>query len=279
MPYWFLIPAAISAVGAISSAVSGRAQSENQQAWSEYNATMQNQIDRSNIESQTMLGMFNAVSSMQAAQKSSESIASTASYNASLIAATTEYNNSLLSQDLEEMWEASGLDLAHLEQQRAQERGGLRAQIAASGTVIDEGVNKDLVVNQMAQEKMDAFVIGRNADLKAASIQDQIAENVWKGQMEVEKTIWEGQMASYNLRTDTQTQVMSGLANTLISRGANQQSADLSYKAGMAGAQLTGSQNSIKIQNNLTSGLVSSVGQGVSAYYNQAPTSSLLTEG
>jgi len=277
MAYWFLIPAAISAVSAVSGYISGKEQSEAQQAWNEYNATMQHQIDQSNIESQTALGMFNAVSSMQAAQKSSESITSTAAYNASLIAATTEYNNSLLTQDLEEMWESAGLDLYHMEQQRAQERGGLRAQISASGTVMDEGTNKDLIVNQMTQEKMDAFIISRGADLKAADIQDQIAENVWKGSMEVEKTIWEGEMAAYNLKTDTTTQVMSGLAGTLISRGANQQSADLSYKAGMAGAELTGSQNSIRIQSNLTSGLVSSVGQGVSAYYNQA-TPSLLTE-
>ena len=81
-----------------------------------------------------------------------------------MIFATTSYNALLQEQELSRLWEDEGLALEQLGAERARERGGIIAEQGASGTVIGEGSNEDVIVSQMTQEAMDATVIQHGAD-------------------------------------------------------------------------------------------------------------------
>ena len=132
--------AAVSAVGSIVSANSASAQNKNQAAWNRYNAQMGNNNDRANIQSQAALGMFNAAMQMKAANMNASATRDMARFNSDQIAATTAYNNLLLDEEERLMWEAADLDIAHIEKQRAAERGEIVGAQASSGITIGGAV-------------------------------------------------------------------------------------------------------------------------------------------
>ncbi len=266
--------AAVSAVGSIASANSARSQNKNQKLWSKYNAQMGYNVTMSNLDSQAMLGAFNARMAAQAGAIQAGILKTTAAYNATQITHTVEYNNALLEEEERLMWEAQDLDQVNLARQRERERGGMRATQAASGTTIDVGSNKDVIADQLAQQNQDAFVLRHNADIGAAKIANAQAQNSWQGAMQVQKTIWEGQMGAYGAEANAQMQAASIQAETLMSAHAGAQSARYALDSGMAGANMQYGQNNMKISQSLTQGLFSAGSKAVGAYYGGMSTGS-----
>ena len=272
--------AAASAIGAVVSANSASKQNAVQSDWSRYNAQTGYDTAMSNIASQTMIGMFNASVSKRTGEIEAGRQLQTATYNSKVIDMTTTYNNSLLEEEIRLMWEAEGLDQSILAQQRESERGNLLAFQSASGTTTGFGANKEAIISQMAQEKMDSFVIRHNADTKASKIANAMAQNVWQGNMQIQRTMWEGEMGAYVSRTNASNQSIGTLMNTMLASGANTASAQSQLVSGMAGSDMTQDQNQFQISQNMTQGLFNSASSAVSGYYQDKSFSenSLLIE-
>lgn len=259
------VTAAIMAGSAIYGAISSSNQNKTQQAWNNYNAQMSYNNSVRNIRAQNTIAGMNAMLAMKSGQINAQMATDTAQLNASIIADTTAYNNELLAEDLALMWEAAELDIRNLEVQRAKERGGIRATHAASGTVMDEGSNAEIIADQMTQEAMDAFIIRHGADIQASKITNAMAQNRWQGEMQIKKTIWEGQMGAYSSLTNAGLSAMGGLMTAAISSQAGMQTASSGLTAGLAGAQMQYSQNQQSINAGLVQGLFSAGSQYVSS--------------
>jgi len=292
MAWW--IPMAIGAAGSLITAGSQNKQNANQRAWSQYNATMQYNTDVGNIKAQTAIAGMNAAMQMAAgkanakialatAEINSETTRMIAAYNNQLITATSLYNDSLYEQELSLMWDAMDLDLELMANERAVERGGIEAAQSASGTVMGQGSNEDVIVNQMTQEAMDATVVRHRADIEAKRIGDARAQSLWTAQNEVMHTWFMGEMEALTLTSNARMQAAGAMANASISAAGTLATAGIAEKAGMMsaqnslssgmwGAQLGYDQNKNTIQTNLVRGLFGAAGAGASSYFAQKPT-------
>ena len=293
MSYWW-VPMAISAVGSMVNRSSSNAQNRTQASWNQYNVNSQYNIDTMNNATALALGKMNAslalgagnvnaALALMSGKLDSEMARKTADYNAAMITATAQYNDSLLESDLSSMWESAELDLMLLDNQRQVEKGQILAEQAASGTVIGDGSNADVVVNQQTQAELDAFVVRHNADIQAAAISNARAQGMWEAQVGVQHALWQGEMESYYATANSQIRAQGIKANAALDAAsigatsslnywAGTQSANLRRSAGIAGVQTSYSQNKQAISNNFVQGLFSAAANGASRYYEYKPT-------
>jgi len=293
---WQYIPAALSFVSTISQASSAREQNKNQQAWNRYNATMQYNTSMGNLGSQAKLAMLNANMAQaaagmqrQLAQQQLELAVGAAGleddkiiYNNGILLGTNAYNNALLDAEIAEMWEAAELDIVHLENQRARERGEITVK-NFSGIELEGGSYEDVMVDSTTQQYLDTFVVEKGAADKQNAYYREIAKNNYNTGLLMQQGAWEGQLNKYNLLLGAQANYLNaqaGVASTLLQGAANlagsamniqagAASAKSAYEAGMIGADFQYGSNEQQIKNNFTAGLFGSVGMGISAYYSQ----------
>lgn len=258
--------AAVSAVGSIVQSNQASAQNETQQAWNQYNAQMGYNTSMSNIQSQTMLGMFNASMQMKAAELNAGATLDMAKFNSQQVRDTVEYNNLLLDEEERLLWEAADLDVHLIEEQRQAERGDIVATQASSGITIGTGSHADVVIEQRAQEAMDTFVIRHNADVGASKIQNARAQNIWQGESQVQKIMYEGEVGAAMSMNNARLSSMGTMAETFIGADANKRSATFQLSSGMSGASVDYSANQAQISSNLTSGLFSAASSAYGAY-------------
>ena len=276
--WWMAIPALISAASSIYGYTQQKAAAGQQAQWARYNADMGFNTSLGNVAARNELAMVNAKMAMAAGEVQAEALQGAAQFNADVIHATTLYNDLLLEEDLALNWEALGLDLKLLEQQRAQERGAIIANQAASGTVINEGSNLDVIISQRTQEELDAFVTMHNADIRAAQIMNTRAQNLWQGEMQARKAIWEGNLGASVAMANANLSALGQMANAFISGRAETTSAMYKLQSDLYGAQFGLSAANQQAVNGLTQGLFSSMGQAVSSYYS-AKTPSVTQPG
>lgn len=277
MGWWQAIPIAISAASAIYGANSASKQNTGQRGIGIYNSTAQRDITLTNIMSQMAIGKFNAQAAMASAEYSTGAQKKVARHNAAVIQSTVEYNNSLLDYEESLMYEAMDLDLVHLVRDRARERGMMRAQMGASGTVIDDGSNLEVLTDQKTQEALDIFTIRHGADIQASKIANAKASNTWNGDIQAAKIIWESEVGAQVTLNNAALQAQSMLLSSGLAAWAGRKSASIQYGANMYGAQTGYNTNQAKINNQLTSGLFEAAGQGVYTAYKNKSTSSLNT--
>ena len=312
MSWWFAIPAALQGISAITQASAASKQNQSQYATNLYNAQMGYSVAQNNMMSQMTIAGMNfgmaagaAQLNMQLARFNANIIKNTTNFNiklveasnlrnAEIIAATTGYNNSLLDTEIEDLWEAAELDITLLEQQRAREAGTLVAIQADSGTVIGEGSNADVIIDQKAQAALDELVVRHRADEEATQIRNQQAKNTWQGQMSIYNLTWEGELQRNKMLFEgamgMQSTLMQGAmqagqqmiqaaaqyGSSAIGAMAGMQSAGYQYQADIYNAQTTFGQNKTQIRSNLLTGLFGAVSTGVSGYYaTKQPTSGL----
>lgn len=294
MSYWWVASAALSAVGAINSASSANQQNQSQLAMNQYNANAQFNVSMSNIDSMLTLANINAElgtaaagmqfgiadMQMQAGINQAQLTQQTAELNAGIINSTTQYNNALLDEEMSLMWEAMDLDLTHLANQRAVERGQIKAQQSASGTIMGQDSNADVIIDQKTQEALDELVVRHQADINAAGIRNQQAQNSWQGAAAVTKTLWEGNMsatiAMQNAAIQAQSTAAGGVSQILqsqmnliganIQAGADRTSANYALQSGLYGANTQYSQNNNQIRSNFVTGLFSSASTAIQGY-------------
>jgi len=273
-----IIPAAISAIDAVSRYSQTSSGIESQSAWRSYNANMGLQTSFNNIISQNQIAQINAEAAISLGKTQAAAALGAAGYNESLLRATTQYNDLLFEEELQSLWEQADLDLKLLEQQRAQERGAIIAGQAASGTVIGEGSNEDVLIYQGTQAALDAFVVRHNADIKAAEIMNARARNLWEGEVQANKIRYEGRLSATVAMANANIGAMTGLAGQMISSQAAQKSAWSNYIAQSYGLNQEQTYSEQQAKNQLTQGLFTSAGQFASAYFAQKEPSLLIED-
>lgn len=285
---WY-IPMVISAVGSAVNYSSQNKQNSNQAAWNRYNAHMSYNADMANIGAMGKIGAMNASAQMAAGRINAQlersageinarAIEMTTAYNASLINLTTAYNTTLLDDEIAMMWEAANLDILHLENQRAVEKGAIEGQQAGSGVVMGQDSAEDVIVSQQTQAALDTFVVRHNANREAEKIRIQIDENIFNGTLAWQQTMFQGSMDALMTRTNAELRAQGALANaaigaaaTMAETGINQaaarQSARYRLDAGLAGATMQYNQNKTTIKNNFVNGLFGAGISGAQNYY------------
>lgn len=272
-PWGAVIGGIIGGFGGLISGAAADAQFANQTAWAQYNNQMRYDTAMYNIDSSLAIAGLNAMASMQSAQINSQAAMAAAAYNANIISATVQYNTLLQNEELSRVWQAEDLDLEQLELYRQRERGAIVADQAASGTVIDEGSNAEVVISQDAQRAMDANIIMYNADAQAADIQNSIAQGRWQGQVAISQTMWEGQMSAYTTMANAKIQTGVGLLGAQIQATANRYTAEQGLYAGNMNIFM--GENAFSAQNtqNMISGLFQAGGSFATGYFaNKVPT-------
>lgn len=270
-------------VGGLLGYVGGREQDKmqaNRDAWAKYNNEVQHATNMYNIEAAQVIASFNAQSIALKAGADAKVAYRNATYNAGLILATTQFNQSLLETELENVWQDMDLDLEQLEFYKLREKGAIIASQAASGTVIGEGSNEDVVVSQQAQRMLDAEIIKFGADRRAATIQNEMAKSSWEGQIAIDRTLWEGQIAGFQSRSSAALTAGSILTESAIRTAADKYSADQAYEVGKSGIAMDrSSYNSAQTQA-MVQGLFRAGGMAAQNYYSNktpGPGTSLAT--
>lgn len=268
---WPMVIAGVAtAVSSYSTSKSASKQNKIQKAQNEFNAMMQNTTNLQNVMKNMMLTKFNNDQLIRDTMIKVGVNHQNAEYNMEVIRATADYNDSLMAEDLSIMWDSMELDLFHLGQQRTQERGSILAMQAASGTLINEGSNADIIMQSIAQESLDTLVVKRNADITASQINNARAQGMWQAEQEMSKIAYDDQMGA----------TVSMINMSAAVEGANfQANLDAIAKVGSSGQQLASNmsnaevqynQNNTQINNNLANGMFSAAGQLVTAGYEYA---------
>lgn len=264
---------AISAASAAQQSSQASSQNKGQLAWNRYNAQMQYKTDITNIASSSALARINAGAASAAGAVNARISLDTSRFNADMIHSTWQYNDKLIEEELSLMWDSIGLDLSLLENQRAVERGGILANQAASGVIMNQDSAQDVIVDQKTQEALDAFIIRHGGDIQASKINNARAQGKWQAEAQVAKTLWEGEMGAYAARANASIQSGAIMAGARVSAFANTLSANYRLESGMAGASMQSSQNQQAIGNNMMQGMFGAASQGVANYYGSQNTS------
>lgn len=264
--------AAISIGSSLYSAYQSNEANEATSSWETYNAGMSYLTAQSNIASQNALAAYNAQAVIDAADQDVYLAREAIKYNVDVIRATTEYNDQLYEEELLTMWEEAELDLFLLAQQRSAERGGIIATQAASGTLIGEGSNQQVIIDQMTQENLDAMVIQREADINATTIANARAQGIWEGEMAVQQTIWEGELSVAQTLNNAQASAASILTGQAISADAANYTAASQYVTDSYTSSVNSDARDQETTNNLVSGLFGAASTATSNYYQNAGT-------
>lgn len=276
-----LLPVGISVVSAVVNRSSAKSQNSANKSTGYFNTQMKYQTDMNNIAAMQAIAKYNSAAILEAARVKTEAERAVSRRNAAQIIATTNYNEELYQEDIDLLWDATELDMVQLGNQRARERGTMIAVQAASGTVIGEGSNADVVSDQMAQEAMDTLIVKRGAEIKTAQIQNAKAQSLWKGYGEAQSVLWEGEMSAVVNTENAKLQAAGVLAESAIKASAMKTSASNAVVSGIYNTNASYSATNAKINNAFTSSIFSAVGQGISSYkYTPSTTTttdSLLT--
>jgi len=257
----------IGGIGGLISGNSAAAQHDNAAAWAEYNRQMQRGTDMYNIQSSLMIAGLNASLARAAGAAQSASILAAAKYNANIIGLTTDYNTQLLEEEMTRVWNDLDLDIRQIEMFRSRERGTMLADQAGSGTVMGEGSNAILVIDQMTMEALDVTIAEFGADRSAANISNQIAQGQWQGEVAIQQTMWEGEMAAYNATYNANLQATGAYASAVIQADANMYSSKQAFMAGGNNITQAEYQFDQTQTQNMIKGLFTAAATGAAASY------------
>lgn len=252
--------------GAFSSKSSAEKANAAQLAWNRYNAQVQYANDITNIQTQSYIDNLNIEAILSSAQIAQTLDTALVEYNKQVVTDTALYNDLLYQADIEAVWKAANLDIELLTQQRARERGTMEATQSSSGTVMGEGSNADAIIDQMTQEALDKFIIKTGADDKVAQITNARAQSLYAAEQQVKQLEFEGMISSLKNSTSTALQAATLQTSSYLKTSADTATANNNLQAGLTGASVTSSTNSISINSNFLSGLFGSVSSGVSTY-------------
>jgi len=194
------------AASAMGNAAAGRAKAQAYEdtAVNAYNTAITNadnirKTGEFNALSIGAAGRNNAMETMLAAGLSSTSLRNISRFNQQLQKATTEFNISLLADELPKLLDQANLQITQIWQEEARTEGAIRAFQAASGTVLDEGSNKDVIIDSRTEALMDAYIVGLQYQWNVEAVYDEIAKNAWDGQMAINKMAYEADVTSRNM--------------------------------------------------------------------------------
>ena len=271
---WWGVAIGAVAGGAIGyfSGSSIDSQRANQQAWARYNSSLQLNADLYNLSAQLSVARYNAQAAQYQAAFQARQQHEAINYNINLINTKTAYESQLFDDEIQKTWNAYDLDVQNIHMFRARELGSLVADQAASGTVIGEGSNAQIVIDQQTQEALDVSIAKFDADRTVADIENARARSQWEAGVAIQQMLWQGAAAEAGAAVNASLQAAGGASAALLNAGAGRYDAlQHSYMRGIAmqmGAYRYSAENNAAI----TRSLFSLAGTGVSHYYgNKTP--------
>ena len=263
----------ISAAGTYLGYQNGQSQNNQQAAWSAYNTHNQYLADTYNTATQLAIANFNAAMQQKAGELSASTYLANAETNAMIIAHTADYNDKLMAEEERKLWKAWELDDLLYSIVRKQETGTIEAAQAASGTLIGEGSNADVVSSQMAQGALDRLVMQHNAQLKAGDIINSRLQNAWQSDLEIKKVLWEGNLNAIAARSGANLQGIGQLGSAMLAAQADSTTAKLRQQSGIYGGAIQAAVNNTQNTAQLVSGLFGAASNAMSTYYSlKTPT-------
>jgi len=261
------------AVTAAASLFNGYSQSKtssdnaaNIQATAYQNYASQQEAGQQTAALQTSLSKFNASLALQQGEQTAGNLRAVADFNSSLILSTAAYNSSLLDQKMDAEWEAYGLQALRMENDFRSIQGSTIATQSASGTVIGEGSNADIVIDNAAQHALDQTILRHNADTVAADLLNAQAQNNWTAQNEARKINWEAEVGAtvsvLNSRYQAAGIATQGLLDSKLTIINSRASASSTLSSGSSAA--TQLKNTSGQQ--IVSGFISAAGSAASTY-------------
>ena len=271
MPWTLIAAAVVSAVSAAASAYSSyssnKAANENADAWNAYNTYSNYATNNYNSMMQLSIARFNAAMQAQSGEMQAKSIRTMAETNALIIDKTAEYNDSLLAEEERQLWNSWELDDMLYAISRKSERGVIESVQSASGTLMGQGSNADVVSSQMAQEMLDRFAMKQDADIKASDILNSRLENMYSSDLEIKKVMWEGEMNALAARSNGSLNAVGTLGNAILGGTAAATTNNMQRLANTYSAAIQYDANINQNKAALVSGLFGAATQAASSYF------------
>jgi hypothetical protein len=271
------ISALASLYGGISSANAARSEAQRAQQYAAYNS----------INSMAW-GREQAMMTLMSAAYNSKLIKAQAAYNANLRSHAIEYNvkqmrevsayNSLLSDaELESLYDSLELDTELARKQAKYNQGAELARQAASGTVMGEGSNAEVLTQMLADEEMQYMIMDANAENRALSIVNAQAQGEWETEMQINKMRYEGMLAGagelYSAYANAGAQAFQGFANAVAQERSGRNSGQSMLWQGMQTADRYNQQASTYLTNGIFG-----AGRSLASSYGSGAFNSLLTD-
>lgn len=213
MSWWLAVPAIASAasslIGAGVSSSAARSEGQRAQAYASWNANNQT------LWGQEQAAMISKAASINASTLMSQASANIGlnnqaiAYNVAQIQAANQYNTSLMEEEVDLLFDQLELNQHMLHVDSAKAIGSEVARQSASGTVIGEGSNAEVVSSMMAESALADAVLFANAQDKANVIQNSIAKSNWEAIQAINKVQFEGRLNNQASMINAQAQAQS----------------------------------------------------------------------
>jgi hypothetical protein len=267
--WWALASAALSVAGSMQSAVSARAEAARSAAYSGYNSEAQLAWGAEQSAMIAQSSMFNAYLVRQQAAYNSKLNAAATEYNIQTLQSTNAYNAQLYGEEIDSLMEQLELDTELLHTDYAKAVGATLANQSASGTIINQDSNADVIIAMKAEEALMNLVLDTNAQTKIAGITNAIAQGEYETTAAIQNLAWEGQLSQlssmYSADMQAKSTLFSGLADSITAnKTAQNRAREIFYQ----GQQVSASQNA-QATSYMASGLTSAGSSLLDSYGNE----------
>jgi predicted nucleic acid-binding protein len=186
---------AASVIGNMQSSATAKANAERNSQYAYLNALNTRQYGFNQAALYGVTAQYNANLIMQQAALKSQASSQIAAYNRDLLQQVANFNSLLYSEEIDSLMNALDLDEHVLEVEYAKARGALEAQQAASGVIMGQDSNADVITQVKTDEALEALVLRTNANNRVAEILNASAQGQWQAVMEGQKLMYEAHVS------------------------------------------------------------------------------------
>ena len=146
--------------------------------------------------------------------------------NVQVLRQVSAYNALLADTEVESIYDALDLDKTLVERQSQVNIGKEVVRQAASGTVIGEGSNAEVVTSMLADEAVQKKIMDHNAENRALEIVNAKAQGQWETEMQIGKLTYEGELSAIGQLTTAALDSSATLVNAGFSSWSTLQNAE-----------------------------------------------------
>ncbi|OQX05211.1 MAG: hypothetical protein BWK76_27790 [Desulfobulbaceae bacterium A2] len=264
MPYWYIAVAAVSAIaGALSASNASRVSTANSAVAMKYaqmNADSIFSASNINADAQMRMAEINAYGTMMAAQTNAKLSEQVATHNATLALLTSNYDAELMEQEKSLVWRQFKLDDKQMEMAFAQHRGTVEAVQSASGTVMNQDSNQDVIVDARTMHEMNVMAARHGADIQASKIENARSLRLWEGEVQARSIMFDARMNSIAGMANASIGSASSLAQGTINAAVTRYNGTVQAQQTLAGGSIESWQYASKSSIELSNGLYGSAG-------------------
>lgn len=264
-----LIAAGVGAVSLLSAYNSSKASEANAEVslrYAQYNSDNILAASQFNADIISSIASVNADAILQAASVSSAVNEETARYNATLALMASQYDAELLESEAALIWRELQLDKKQLEIEYNAVRGSVEASQAASGTVMGEGSNLDIIISDQTMYQLNVMAAEHEADVQASRIMNSRALSLWEGEAEASSILFSSRMNSLGAMANAEISAAATIAQGSLNAAATRYNGVIDSLTALYGGSVQSWQYSNQAQLQLTNGIYSAASSAVTTY-------------